>query len=163
MGGALDGDVARRLLARAVEVLVVAVERDGEQCAVLPLESDAGAGVVPHRGRAAPADDQDHLLVELPVRGQALARRNFHDVAVVRGARGFMVEEDRVAAAARPRLQLDPAQVSHIMRRDDVETLALHPTRVRRFLLDLEFVGRFVGNESALGHLALLMKVFLYA
>src|ERR1700691_2284007 len=102
-------------------MLVVAIERNGEQRAVLPLEGDARAGVVPHRGRAATAQDQDHLLVELPVRAETLARRNFHDVAVVRGARGVVVEEYRIAAAPRPRLERDGAQVLHVERRDDVE------------------------------------------
>src|ERR1700689_4266964 len=48
-----DGDVARGVLAGAVEMLVMAVERDGEQRPWAPLEGDARAGIVPHRGRAA--------------------------------------------------------------------------------------------------------------
>ena len=148
-----DGDVARRLLAGAVEMLVVAIERNREQRAVLPLEGDAGAGVVPHRGRAAAAQHQDHLLVELAVRDQALARRNFHHVAVVRGARGVVIEEHGIAAAARPGLELDGAQVLHIERRDNVEAFGLHPAGIRRFLLGLELVRQFLGNDGILGHI----------
>jgi len=45
-----DGDVARRRLAGTVEVLVPAIERNGEHRARLPLEGDAPALVVPHGG-----------------------------------------------------------------------------------------------------------------
>ena len=46
-------DVAHHLLARAVEMLVPAIERDGEDRACLPLEGDASAGIVPHGGGTA--------------------------------------------------------------------------------------------------------------
>ena len=141
-----DGDITRRLLAGAVEMLVVAIERNGEQRAFLPLEGDAGAGIVPHRGRAAAGQHHDHLFIELSVRGQALARRDFHHIAVVRGARGVVIEEYRIAAAPRPRLQLDVLEVLHVERRDDVEAFRLHPAGIGSFLLGLEFAGKVVGN-----------------
>src|SRR5687767_4340077 len=100
-----DRDVARGVLARAVEVLVPAVERDREDRTRLPLEGDAVPGVVPDRGGAAAVEDVDHLLEELALRREALARRDLADVAVVRGARGVMVEEYAFASPAAPRLE----------------------------------------------------------
>ena len=127
-------DEARRIAARAVEVLVPAVERDGEQRAGLPLEGHALAGVVPHRGRAAAAQDHDGLFEQLPLGGERLAGRDLADVAVVRGARGLVVQEHAAAAAPRPGLELDRVQARHVGRADEVEPLALHPAGVGRLL-----------------------------
>ena len=55
-------------------MLVPAVQRDREQRARLPLEGDALAFVVPDRGGAAALESQDHLLKQLPVRLELLAR-----------------------------------------------------------------------------------------
>ena len=154
-----DRHVARRLAAGAVEVLVPAVERDGEQRAGLPFEGDALARVVPHRGGAAARQHQDHLLEQLPLRRELLARRDLADVAVVRGARGLVVDVDARAAAPRPRLQLDGVQVAHIMRADDVEALAAHPAQVGRVLFGGEFLGEFFRDNSVLGHVLVLRKV----
>ena len=157
VGGMLvTDDEARRLLAGAVEVLVPGVERDGEQGAGLPFEGDALAGIVPHAGRAAPIEDQDHLLEELALRLELLARRDLAHVAVVGGARGLVVDEDAAAAAPCPRLQLDRAQVLHVMGADDVEPLVPHPARIGRVLLGRELLGKLVGNDGVLGHAALL-------
>ena len=131
-------DVARRLRARAVEVLVPAVERDGEDRARLPLEAHAVAGVVPDRGRAAPVEHVDHLLEELALRREALAGRDLADVAVVRGARGVVVEEHALAAAPRPGLELDGVQVLDVEGADDVQPLVAHPAGVGRLLLGRE-------------------------
>ena len=154
-----DADIARRVLARAVEVLVPAVERDREQRAGLPLEGDALACVVPDRGGAAAFEDQDHLFEQLPVRLELLAGRDLHDVAVVGDARGVVVDEHRIAAAPRPGLQVDGAQVAHIERRDDVEALGLDPAGVGRLLLGREFFRQIVGDECVLGH-SMLLAVF---
>src|SRR5260221_4451557 len=126
---------ALQLLPRAVEVLMPAVERDGEDRPRLPLELDALAGVVPHRGRAAPVEHVDHLLVELALRREALAGRDLAHVAIIRGARRVVVEVDPFAAASRPGLELHAVQVLHIEGADDVEALVAHPARVWRFLL----------------------------
>ena len=115
-------------------MLVPAVERDGEQRARLPLEGDALALVVPHRGGAAAVEHQDHLLEQLALRRELLARRDLADVAVVGGARGVVIDVDAGAAAPRPGLQLDGAQVAHIMRADDVETFLAYPARCRASL-----------------------------
>ncbi len=147
-----DGDVARRRLARAVEMLVPAVERNGEHGARLPLEGDAAAFVVPHRGRAAAVEHQDHLLEQLALRRELLARRNLADVAVVRGARGLVVDVDAGAAAPRPGLELDGAQIAHVVRADDVEALAAHPAQIGRVLLGGEFLRQLFRNDGVLGH-----------
>ena len=152
-----DADIARDVLAGAVEVLVPAIERDGEQRAGLPLEGDALALVVPHRGGAAAFEDQDHLLEQLPVRLELLAGRDFHDIAVVGDARGVVIDEHRIAAAPRPGLQVDGAQIAHIERRDDVEAFGLDPAGVGRLLLGREFLRQFLGNDGVLGHAILLL------
>ena len=89
-----DGDIARGRLTRAVEMLVPAIERNGEHGARLPFEGDAAAFVVPDRGRAAAVEHQDHLLEQLALRREFLARRNLADVAIVRGARRLVIDVD---------------------------------------------------------------------
>ena len=147
-----DRDEARGIAARAVEVLMPAVERNGEQRAGLPFEGDALAGVVPHGGGAAPAEDHDGFLEQLALGAQRLAGRDLADVAVVGGARRLVVHEHAPAAAARPGLQLDGVQVLHVSRADDVEAFALDPAGVGRLLLGREFLRKVVGNDGVLGH-----------
>ena len=125
-------------------MLVPAIERNGEDRARLPLELDALAGVVPHRGRAAAVENVDHLLVELALRRQALAGRNLAHIAIVRRARGVMVEVHPFAAASRPGLEIHGVQVLHIEGADDLETLFAHPARIGRFLLGGELAGEFL-------------------
>ena len=55
-------DEARGFQAGGVEMLVPAVERDGEQRAGAPFEGNAFARVVPHAGRAAARQDHNHFL-----------------------------------------------------------------------------------------------------
>ena len=86
-------------------MLVPAVERDAEDRARLPFEGDARAGVVPDRGRAAAVEDEDHLLEQLALRLELLAGRDLADIAIVRGARGIVVEKAPRAAAPRPGLE----------------------------------------------------------
>src|SRR5258708_992388 len=108
--------------AGAVEVLVPGVERYREQGAGLPLEGDAVAGIVPHRGRAAAVENQNHLLEQLALRLKLLRRRDLAHIAIVRGSRRFVVDEDTVAAPPWPWLQLDGVKTRDIVRADDVET-----------------------------------------
>src|SRR5262249_25556032 len=115
-----DRDVARRRSSGTIEVLVPAVEWDGEHGARLPLEGDAPALVVPHRGRAAAIEDQDHFFEQLPLRLELLAGWDLAHVTVVGGARGLVIDIDAAAAAPRPGLELDGAQIPHVMRADDV-------------------------------------------
>ena len=147
-----DRDEARRIAARAVEVLMPAVQRNGEQRAGLPLEGDALAGVVPHRGGAAAAQDHDGLFEQLPLRAQRLAGRDLADVAVVRGARRLVVHEHAAAAAPRPGLQLDGVQVLHVGRADEVEPFALDPAGVGRLFFGGEFLRELVRNDGVFGH-----------
>ena len=154
-------DVARRRGAGAVEMPVPGVERDREHRAGLPLERDTIAGVVPHRRRSAAVEHEDHLLVELALRLERAARGNFAHVAVVRGARRFVVDENAVAAAPRPRFELDRAQVRHIMRADDVEAFVAHPAQVGRVLFGGELVRKLVRDDGIPGHASLPWKCFI--
>src|SRR5262245_63997196 len=130
----ITGDVyvARLRLAGAIEVLMPAIERNGEHRARLPLEGDAPALVVPHGGGAAAVEHQNHFLEQLSLRLKLLAGRDLADITVVGGARRLVIDVDAGAAAPRPGLELDGAQVAHIVRADDVETFAAHPAQVRR-------------------------------
>src|SRR4051812_1694308 len=96
-------------------MLMPAIERDAENRARLPLEGHARSGIIPHRGRAAAVQDVDHLLEQLAVRVELAARRDLADIAIVASARGVVIEKDRAAAAARPGLELDGAQVGYVM------------------------------------------------
>src|SRR5258705_6040412 len=106
--------------ARAVEVLMPGVERDRKHGARLPLEADPAAGVVPDGRRSAAIERQDHLLVELALRGKLSSGRNFAHIAVVGRARCLMVDEYAGAPAPRPGLQSHGAKVGNIMSADDV-------------------------------------------
>jgi hypothetical protein len=133
-------------------MLVPGVERDREQGAGLPLEGDAGTGIVPHRGGAAAVEHKDHLLEQLALRRELAGRRDLADIAVVRGPRRLVIDEDAMAAAPRPWLELDGMQARHVMRADDVEPFAAHPTGVGGILLGGEFLRQFLGNDGGLGH-----------
>ena len=145
-------DIADALLAGAVEMLMPGIERDGEDGAGLPFEGDALAGIVPHAGRAAAVEHQDHLLVQLPLRRELAARRDLADVAVVRGARGLVVDEHALAALARPGFQFDGAQIRHVLRADDVEPFLAHEAQIGRILFGLEFVRQVLRDDGVLGH-----------
>src|SRR3954447_16968372 len=58
-----------------------------------------------------------------------------------------MIEEHAAAAASRPRLELDGAQVAHVMRADDVEPFAPHPAQIGGILLGNEFQREIVRND----------------
>ncbi len=147
-----DRDEARRFLARGVEVLVHGVERNREDRARLPLEGDLRARAVPYRGRAAAVEDIHHLLEQLALRSELAAGRDLAHVCVVRRARGVMVEEDSLAAAPRPRLQLHRVQVQLVDGALDVEPLGLHPARIRSLLLGGELLRHFVRHSCFIHH-----------
>src|SRR5262249_47695756 len=69
-----------------------------------------------------------------------------------RGARGLVIDEHALAVLARPGLELDGAQVRHVLRADDVEPLAAHEAQVRRILLGLELVRQLLRDQRILGH-----------
>src|SRR5260370_2367864 len=74
------------------------------------------------------------------LRFELLAGRDLTHVTVIRGARGLVIYEYALAGLSRPGLQLDGAQVPHVVRADDVESLAANEPQIRRVLLGLEFV-----------------------
>ena len=137
------GDVARGVPARAVEMLVPGIERNSEDRPRLPLEADALSGLVPDRGRAAAVEHVDHLLVQLPLRREALPGRDLADIAVVRGTRRVVIQENRPASPPRPGLELYRVQVRNVERADDLQPLVAHPARVRRLFLGDELVREF--------------------
>ena len=57
-----DRNIAHVFLTRAVEMLVPAIERDGENRACFPLEGGARACIVPHGGGSPTRQHQNHLL-----------------------------------------------------------------------------------------------------
>src|SRR5205085_11123820 len=120
------------LLAGAVEVLLEAMEGDREDRASFPFEGDARRGIVPHCGRAAAGEDQDHLLEQMVLRFELLAGRNRADVAVVRSARSLVIDEHASGpgAAPRPGLQIGRAKVWNVLRADDVEAFAAHEPQI---------------------------------
>src|SRR5437867_3261932 len=69
-----------------------------------------------------------------------------------------MIDEYRIAAAPRPRLDVDGAQVADVERRNDVEALGLDPAGIGRFLLGREFFRQLFRGEGGLGHAKLLPK-----
>src|SRR5262245_2320148 len=139
---------ARGRLAGPVEMLMPAVERDAEDRARLPFEGHARTGIVPDRGRAAPVEDVDHLLKQLAVRIELAARRDLADIAIVAVARGVVVDKDRAAATARPGLELNGAQVGHVMGAAHLEPFLAHPAQIRGVLLGLELLRQIIGHDS---------------
>src|ERR1019366_7662797 len=139
--------IAHRRLPGPVEMLMPTVDWNAENGAGLPLERDAPASMVPDGGRAAAVEDEDHFLVHLPVRRELPGRRDLADIAVVHGARGIVVEENAAAAAPLPALELDGAQITHVLRADEVEPLAAHPAQIGRILLGFEFLREIVGGD----------------
>src|SRR5262249_22012409 len=127
----------------------------GEDRACLPLEGHASAGIVPNRGGAAARQHQDHLLEQVVLRFELLARRDLTDVAVIGGARGFVVDEHALAALARPGLELDGAQIGYVLRADDVEPFPAHEAQIRRILLGLELVRQGLRDGRVLRHATL--------
>src|SRR5262249_52672409 len=114
-----DGDVARRLLAGAVEVLMPGVQRNGKKRAGFPFEGDAFAGVVPDGRRTATIKNENHLFEQLALRREVPPRRDLADVTVVRRARRLVIDEHGGATAPRPWLERDIMKIRHIMGADD--------------------------------------------
>src|SRR5205823_11872453 len=59
-------------------------------------------------------------------------RGNFAHIAIIRSAGGIVIDVDAGAAAPRPRLQFDRAQIAYVMSAYDLEPLGANPTLVRR-------------------------------
>ena len=84
------------------------------------------------------------------LRLELLPRRDLADVAVVGVARVLVVDDDAFGVAARPRLQVDGAQVGDVLRVDDIEALVAHEAHIGRILLGPELVRQFLGNDEIL-------------
>ena len=126
-GHVVDREQPRRLVALAVEMLVMHVQRHRDEAPFLPLEGLLGAVVVPDGGGAPALDHQDQLLVEVAHGVQALARRDLDDIGAGGVARSLHVEEGAVAAHAGPPLERNLLQVLDEEGLDDVNPLALLP------------------------------------
>src|SRR5207244_4849233 len=74
--GVADRQVASRLAAAAVEMLVAGIERDGEKAALAPFEGDFAVFVVPHRRGAVALEDVHHLLIDVQLDVRLSARSN---------------------------------------------------------------------------------------
>src|SRR5215475_4032444 len=105
-------------------MLMPGVERNGEDRALAPFETDLLAGVIPHRRRARTIEDHDHFFKELALRGELPSRRDLADIAVIGGAGSIMVDEDAGTPAPRPWLQRHRVQIRDVEGADDVEPLA---------------------------------------
>jgi hypothetical protein len=70
-----------------------------------------------------------------------------------------MIDVDAAPAAPRPRLELDRAQVAHVVSADDVETLAADPAQIRRVLFSGKFLRQLFRDDGVLGHALLLPGV----
>jgi hypothetical protein len=92
------------------------------------------------------------------LRLELFAGRDLAYVAVVRRARSFVIDEDApgAPASARPRIQVDGAEIGHILGADDVETFAAHEPQIGRVLLGFELVCHFLRNKRFSGHQFLL-------
>src|SRR5262249_51751135 len=62
--------------------------------------------------------------------------------------RGIVVEKDRAAAAALPGLEVDGAQVAHIVGAAHLKPLLAHPAQVGGVLLGLELRRQIIGHDG---------------
>ena len=69
-------------------MLMMAVQRDGENRARLPLECHALARIIPDGGGAPTGQDQHHFLKQLPMGRRLAAGRDFQNIAIVGNAGG---------------------------------------------------------------------------
>jgi hypothetical protein len=76
------GEVASGLRAAAIEVLVPGIERNGEEASGLPFERMLPSLALPYGRRPSAAGDINHFLVEMPLRFEFSAGRDFTDIGV---------------------------------------------------------------------------------
>src|SRR5207237_8012846 len=96
-------------------------------------------------------------------RRERASGRDLAHVGVMRRARGVVVEADALAAASRPRLELDRVQVLDVHRAPDLEPLGFHPLRVRRLLLGGELPRHVLRNNRVFRHGPCLSRRAAYA
>jgi hypothetical protein len=63
-----------------------------------------------------------------------------------------VVDVDALTGAARPRFQVDGAQIGHVVGADDVEPVIAHEAQIGRILFGAEFLRQLVGNDGVLHH-----------
>ena len=153
------GHIARRLRARAVEMLMPGIERNREDRPCLPLERNLPARVVPDRRRSAAVKHVDHFLEQLPLRLELSAGRDLADVAVVRRAGGVVVQDDAFAATPRPRFQFNGVEIRNVEGADDVEPLRADPACVGGLPLGRELLRELFGNDCRFRHRYLVSTV----
>src|SRR5688572_10927387 len=101
-GHAIDRKESRRLVALAVEVLVPGIKRLCEETTLLPFKSLLGALIIPNSCCAATLKDINHILIEMPLRVEALSRGNFQNIGAGGSFRAFHVDEGAVATRSVP-------------------------------------------------------------
>ena len=127
-----DPEELRLPVARAVEMLVGGVHRDGEQAALLPLEALPLAVALPQGGGATAGQHVDELVVDVLLRVEALPRGNRHHEGVIEVPGSFQVDVDAVAALAVPPLHGHVLEVLDEVAPDHVHALGLDPAVVGR-------------------------------
>src|SRR4029077_2786582 len=76
-------NIARRLIATAVKVLMPGVQRRGKKRAFLPFKGALGTAFIPDSGGPAAAHDINHFFKEMFLWFKTFASRNFTDIRVV--------------------------------------------------------------------------------
>ena len=137
--GAADDERARR---RRIDDAVIAVERNGEDRALLPFEHVAlGLAFLPHFGRAAAFDDEADLLVEMAF---GVERARAGQLDHIHAPQAFGAEELDEGAAAAQALPVGERQVLHAPDAD----VAIHG---QAFLIHEAVIGQlrpFEGSEA---------------
>ena len=99
---AIHGEKPRRLVARAIEMLIPGIERQGEKTPLLPIKGLLRAPIIPN-GCCAPAfEDINHVFIEMPLGIEGLPRRNLAHVSTGRSFRAFHVDERTIASGSVP-------------------------------------------------------------
>jgi hypothetical protein len=70
-----------------------------------------------------------------------------------------VIDIDAAAAAPRPGLELDGAQIPHVMRADDVQAFAANPAQIGCILFGGKFLRQLFRDDGVLGHALLLPTI----
>src|SRR5262245_27325713 len=105
---------ANRFVARAVEMDIGRIQRNGENRPAAPFKGYFAGSVLPYRGRASPLGDIDDFLEEMALRQGLSTRRDFADV----GIGLLLVGKIQVAAQGAHTFPFAELQSGHVV--DDV-------------------------------------------
>src|SRR2546426_7538371 len=126
-------DKAHRLGRRAVEMLVLDVERRRKKAARLPLKQNRLVGLLaPELRRAAAFENQDQLLVKMAHGLQIFSWRNLRNHGANESLRALEVTVGGGAAKALPMAERDRAQVLHPIARDNRQSFGVAKFQERR-------------------------------